>query len=67
MNTERKKRRRLKYVLCCLGGGKRIGRPMAHADFKSPPTFKICLKFLIFLKKFVKIRQALEVPPPEPS
>jgi len=31
---------------------------------------KICLKFLIFLKKFVKIRQirqALEVPPPDPS
>jgi len=28
---------------------------------------KICLKFLIFSKKFVKIRQALEVPPLNPS
>jgi len=50
---------------------------MAHADFSGIPTyfavFKMmisrkninqkCLKFLIFLKKFVKIRQALEVPP----
>jgi len=53
---------------------------MAHADFRGTPTYFAVLKMMIssknvnqntlknsflFLKKFVKIRQVLEVPPPD--
>jgi len=35
--------------------------------FQAKIWIKICLKISYFLKKFVKIRQALEVPPPYPN
>jgi len=53
---------------------------MAHADLRGTPTYFAVFKIMIssknvnqnmlkipFEKKFVKIRQALKVPPPDPS
>jgi len=63
-------------------GGKWDGRLMAHVDFRGAPTYfavfmmmmissktvnQNMLKISYFFKLFVKIRQVLEVPPPNPD